>query len=157
MQIGYALISFLHVMAAIVWIGGTIFMAMISQPAIRKTLSLEQRMAVYREIGIRFKRVQWICLGTLLLTGALMVWETGIPLESFSSLLWAKLMLVITVTILSFLHSNIWGPRLVAVSCDPTSPAYLALARKLRIFGQVNLLASLAIIFLAVLIRLNPY
>ncbi len=153
MQIGYALIIFLHLMAAIVWFGGMIFMALIIQPVLRKSLSLESRMVVYHETGMRFKRVQWVCFGILIGTGSFMVWERGIPFESFSSLISVKLILVITVIILSFLHSQRWGPRLVAVSSDPQSPAYLALARKLRIFGQVNLIASLAVIFLGVLIR----
>lgn len=152
MQIGYALIIFLHVMAAIVWIGGTIFMALIIQPVIRKALSLQQRMAVYHETGMRFKKVQWVCLGILLLTGTFMVWKRGVPFESFTSLISTKIALVVVVIVLSFLHSQIWGPRLVASSSDPQSPSYLALVRKLRIFGQINLLASLVIIFLAILI-----
>jgi len=142
-------------MAAIVWLGGMIFMVLILQPVIRKKLSLEPRMAIYSETGMRFKKVQWTCFGILLLTGLLMVlWGVGVPRESFPPLLVlaAKLILVIAVIVLSFLHSNIWGPRLVALSCDPQSPTYLALVRKLRLFGQVNLIASLAIIFLAVLI-----
>ena len=62
-------IHWLHLMAAILWVGGTFAMSLAVQPILRKFLKDSARFEIYREIGARFKIVMWGCWTTLLLTG----------------------------------------------------------------------------------------
>lgn len=156
-----AFLHWLHLMAAVTWIGGMIFAAMILQPVMRRSFTPEVRMPLYRDIGSRFKAVQLACLGILLATGLQKLWTLRETPEVFHSaygmILGVKLALVAAVSILSALHSYVWGPQLTALRNESASPAYAALMRKLVFWGMINLHLAFAIIFCAALLRFNPF
>ena len=93
-----ALIQWLHVMAAVIWVGGMIFTSLVLQPVMRKVLPPETRMPIYRDIGTRFKKVQFSGLGILIVTGLYKLWGLrGTPEifhSSFGTILSVKLAFV---------------------------------------------------------------
>ena len=64
----------LHLMAAIIWVGGTFTISLAVQPVLRTFLNDQARFNVYREIGSRFKIVMWSCWTILFLTGVFKLW-----------------------------------------------------------------------------------
>ncbi|MBI3291326.1 MAG: DUF4149 domain-containing protein [Elusimicrobia bacterium] len=155
-----------HLMAAIIWVGGTTFLAFVLQPIASRALPTEIRMAVARAVGQRFLVVQAICWGILVATGVFKLWQlrevpevfyTGQGVSAFGGILAVKLVLVLVVTALTFLHSFVWGPRVTTGYSNPPSPTYLAALRKLVFWGRVNLVLGTSIIFCAALLRFNPF
>ena len=65
----YQLLVFLHVVAALVWIGGLFFMAGVGAPVLRTVEPVETRVALFRALGLRLRWVGWGALLALLLTG----------------------------------------------------------------------------------------
>jgi uncharacterized membrane protein len=102
----------IHLLAACVWVGGSIALVVAGVPAIR-ILEGEPRQRAMREIGRR-----WRPLGY----GALLVLAvTGIPLAQhdysegrspFQTVFWAKIGLSVGLVIASYLHNFVLGPRL---------------------------------------------
>ena len=155
------IIHWLHLMAAVIWVGGMIFTSLILQPVLRSAFPPPQRMQLYREVGNRFRVVQWVCLGILFLTGFQKLWglreSPNVFYSSFGWLLGLKLFGVVGAVFLSVLHSYVWGPRLAAMAPDPRNPEYALLMKKLVFWGKTNLLLNILIVFLAVLLRFDPF
>ena len=105
-------IVIVHLLAACVWVGGSIALIVAGVPAIR-TLEGEPRQRAMREIGLR-----WRPLGY----GALLVLAvTGVPLAQhdyaegrspFQTVLWVKVGLSIGLVLASYVHNFVLGPRL---------------------------------------------
>jgi len=103
-----------HLLAACVWVGGSIALIVAGIPAIR-VLEGEPRQRAMREIGLR-----WRPLGY----GALLVLAvTGVPLAQhdydegrspFQTVLWVKVGLSVALVAASYLHNFVLGPRLQA-------------------------------------------
>lgn len=70
------LMKFLHLMSAIVWLGGASFMLFALRPAARQ-LAPEQRLPFIKDVLGRFFALVWITIGLLLLTGLTMLLAVG--------------------------------------------------------------------------------
>jgi uncharacterized membrane protein len=102
----------IHLLAACVWVGGSIALVVAGVPAIR-ILEGEARQRAMREIGLR-----WRPLGY----GALLVLAvTGVPLAQhdysegrspFQTVFWVKVGLSVGLVGASYLHNFVFGPRL---------------------------------------------
>ncbi|MBI4213384.1 MAG: CopD family protein [Chloroflexi bacterium] len=114
----------LHILAAITWVGGMIFLAMVTVPALRG-LEPPLRAAVLRAVGRRFRVVGWGALTVLVITGLLNAARygygpyelvTGQWLESdFGRLLALKLALVAAMAGLTLAHDLV-GQRANALA-----------------------------------------
>lgn len=154
-------IHWLHLMAAVTWIGGMIFTSFVLQPVMRVSLTPQERMPLYHEMGKKFKFIQLSCLLVLLATGLQKLWQLrespAIFQSSFGNILAVKLILVLVVLVLSVYHSFIWGPQLTALRNEPQSPAFRQLISKMVFWGRLNMALAVAIIFCATLLRFNPF
>lgn len=65
----YLTLVTLHVLSAMVWIGGVIFLALIGAPALRRVEPAELRARLFEDIGMRFRFVGWGAVTILLVTG----------------------------------------------------------------------------------------
>jgi len=102
----------IHLLAAAVWVGGSIALIVVGIPAAR-TLEGDARARAIREIGLR-----WRPLGY----GALLVLAvTGVPLAQhdydegrspFQTVLWVKVGLAAALVVASYVHNFVLGPRL---------------------------------------------
>jgi copper resistance protein D len=154
-----AIVHWLHLTAAIVWVGGTLFTSIVVQPVLRAALPEDRRLAVYAELGRRLSAVQWATWSVLLLTGLWKLWsihETSEVFDgSFGRILAVKLSLVAIMVVLSLVHSLSWGPALTRGGLSQA--ARTALARRAAFWGRLNGFVMLAIVFCAVLLRYNPW
>ena len=70
------LMNFLHISAAIVWLGGVSFMLFALRPA-AMDLPPPQRLPLMALVLKRFFRLVWVCIGLLLATGLVMLLSVG--------------------------------------------------------------------------------
>ena len=71
-------ITGVHLAAAVILLGGLVFIQFVLNPGIRIIASEAQRMEVIRSVGRGFRSLSWISLITLILTGAYqMLKESG--------------------------------------------------------------------------------
>ncbi|MBI3610328.1 MAG: CopD family protein [Nitrospirae bacterium] len=144
----------LHLLAAIAWIGGMIFISLVLTPALGK-YPPDSRWEFFRTVGTATKAVGWIAILILLSTGLLNVLHLQIQWNTFiGRLLILKLSLVLLVIFLSAFHDFILGPLLTAR--QQTAAAQDPSARRLRLLvswlARINLMLALTVVYLAVLI-----
>lgn len=156
----YAFSVFVHVLAAVVWVGGMLFLGLVAAPVLRKVEPLSLRSQIFLTVGRRFRVVGWICIVLLVATGItnLAILQIN-PFRNISFLLaspfghalLAKLVLVLGVILLSALHDFVWGPRAFAGGPgDAQSERY---RRRAIAVARLNSLLVLVIVFLGVNLR----
>ncbi len=111
-------LRWLHVLAAITWIGGMLFLALVLVPVTRRIENGALRARLVHAVGLRFRTVGWIALGVLVATGLGNLWLHP-SLLSAPRFQW-KLALVAVALVLSAFHDFVLGPRAGAPGVDPS-------------------------------------
>jgi uncharacterized membrane protein len=107
---GWSLVRFVHVVAAMGWIGGQLLMSAVVLPVLRAELTPEVRGPLVRRTARRFGLVANVALlPTLLMTGIALAWHRGVTLGSlgdpgYGRLLSIKLVLVAASIVLAAVH-----------------------------------------------------
>lgn len=130
----------LHVLAAVTWIGGMLFIALVLVPVTRRLEDPALRTRLVHELGLRFRAVGWIAIGALVATGLINVWVYPFLLGS-PRFHW-KVGLVVLALILSAFHDFVLGPRAGAAGADPS------LRVRASWVARVNVLVVLAVVML---------
>jgi uncharacterized membrane protein len=103
------------VLAAAVWVGGSIALVFVAVPVAR-TLVGDERASVLRELGRRWKPLGWSALAVLVLTGFRVAAGEGFfaggASAGFTAVLSVKLGLVVVLACFAFAHDFVLGPRL---------------------------------------------
>lgn len=169
MEIFWLLIRWIHVIAAVVWIGGNLILAMVIVPYFRQNLPPVQRIQLLTQIGKRFEPIVWGCVGILFFTGIANIFEAiglGSPsgsesINDFMRTLLIKLILFIALLILTALHGFVFGPRLSAAieGLDPETeelpPQVKPLRKQMSIVSSLMGVVSLLILLAAVALRMG--
>jgi copper resistance protein D len=135
-------VRWLHVMAAITWIGGMLFIALVLVPVTRRVGDPALRTRLVQDAGQRFRTVGWIALGLLLLSGLGNLWFRPYLL-GVGRFQW-KLGLVVLALVLSAVHDFVLGPRAGRPGADPA----------LRVRASWLARANVVVVVLAVLLGL---
>ncbi len=146
---------FLHIISAIFWVGGMLFLVAVVAPYLKSLPNPEDRAKIYQVVGKQYRFWGWVAIITLLVSGpAILYFLYGIPpigivspsLHStgFGRTLAIKLSLVLLIVLSSLLHDFWIGPK-ARNSAKLSSIA--------RIFGRTNLLLALLIVLFAVFLR----
>ena len=124
MQGIYLLSVWLHIMAAVAWVGGTLFLVIVLIPAIRRPEFGGVAAGLIRFTALRFRWVSWACFCIFIVTGVLNLAVRGIGLKefqdrifwqgSFGRTLAIKLSFVLLVLLISAFHDFFLGPRAAA-------------------------------------------
>lgn len=156
MQSAYLVCVTLHILAAMLWVGGMGFFAIVIVPVVRRSAAPEKGRELMRAAGARFAKVGWLTLALLVATGAGNLAFRGLlPAlataafwsSSFGKTLALKLALVITVFLVSATHARA-ARASTSASGDRAGAAS---------WGRVTLLLSLAVVVLGVfLVRGTP-
>ena len=160
----------LHILAAVVWIGGMVFLGVVLIPVLRQARM--SAPALYGELihrtGTRFRNVGWLSLVVLVVTGVVNLGRWGVDHSRLvSAELWAspwgrilafKLVLVAVAVAISLVHDLVIGPRATRLLRDaPGSDAALRLRRVAGWMGRLNLvIAVLIVAFAVMLVRGRP-
>ena len=161
------IIRWIHVIAAVVWIGGNLVLAMVIVPYLRQNLTPVKRIKLLTQIGKRFEPIVWGCVLVLIFTGIGNIFESGVFDDSFDhsggfmQTLLIKLILFITLVFLTALHSFIFGPKLATAieTLDETLEELPTEIKPLRtqmsIVSSLMGVVSLLILLAAVALRMG--
>lgn len=146
---------FIHILSAIFWIGGMLFITLVIAPFLSTIPDREEKSKIYQWVGKKYRSLGWIAIILLLATGpAVLYLIYGVaPQQMFSepfhtgplgTALSIKLSFVILIVLSSLLHDFWLGPK------ARTSPKFSKYA---KIFGRSNLIIALIIVIFAVILR----
>lgn len=168
MHTAYLISVWLHILAAMTWIGGMLFLVMVLVPMLRQPDMRDQAMTLFHTIGLRFRRVGWSALLTLIATGVFNILNRGYSLgqlfngEAFTgawghTLAW-KLALVAVIVTSSIAHDFYVGPMATRLAKEGAPQATRDRLRRVASWmGRSTLLLALAVVALAVmLVRGTP-
>lgn len=140
MQSVWWILRFLHVGAAILWVGGQLALTLVVRPAAAITLDDEARTELFVEAGRRFGRLATLALMPVLLaTGLALAWHRGVQLASlgrpgYGTILGTKIVLAFVSFGLAAVHG---------VAAGRSSPGVA------RVVGIAGALVSLVVVLLA--------
>jgi len=164
----YLISVWLHVMAAVIWIGGTIFLALVFIPAIRRPEFGSIAVELILWTVLRFRLIGWLCFLVFIATGTSNLIFRGVtwsdvfdPLfwrSSFGTLLTFKLVTVGVILAISAVHDFVIGPRATAAwQRDASSEQTLRLRKQAVQIARINLfLALIAVALGTMLVRGAP-
>ncbi len=158
----YLLSVTLHILAAMTWTGGMIFLVVVVVPLLRRG-DRAAAAAFLRESGTRFRAVGWTCFAVLLVTGAVNLSFRGVHAADLVSAAWLgsaaarpivlKLATFAAILGASAVHDFVLGPRATAaVERDPASAEAERLRRRASLLGRVEALLALVAVGLGVVI-----
>lgn len=145
----FALLYSLHVLAAVIWVGGMFFAWMILRPAAVSELQPPERLTLWAEVFRRFFMWVWVTLATLPITGIGM-WHMRFP-SMDAAPRYVHIMAGLFVVMLAlFLRIQLLQlPALKrAISSQNWPQGGAALGQIRRLVG-INLLLGMAVIALA--------
>jgi putative copper export protein len=140
-----------HLLAATVWVGGTIALVFVAVPPVQR-LTGEARAQVLREFGRRWRPIGWSSLGVAIVTGAILATRAGAfdtTSRRFDWVLAVKGALVGLLVAGAYLHDYVLGPGLARQIKDGRPQT---LRGVLTGIGRANLLLTVAIPVLGVLL-----
>ena len=160
MRVVYLANVYAHILAAMVWIGGSSFIALVLAPLMRRRDGADD--GLLRAAALRFRTVGWISLAILIATGSANLAFRGIGLSDLLSgaafrgatghALACKLSVFAVLLAISGLHDFRWGPQAArALQTDRTSPAAIRGRRWAARVGRSVFFLGLVIVAAAVL------
>jgi uncharacterized membrane protein len=109
-------LRFVHILAALTWIGGMLFIALVLVPVTRR-LEPGLRTRLVHETGVRFRTVGWMAIAVLVTSGLLNLWLRP-ELLAAPRFYW-KVSIVVAALALSAVHDFVLGPRAGRPGADP--------------------------------------
>lgn len=149
----------LHVLAAFLWLGGLFFLAVVGAPILRRVEPADLRARLFQRIGARFRRIGWIAIAVLVVTGlgnlhfrgllGMEGWsDPGFWMHPFGRALAWKLGLVTCMVGLAALHDFVLGPR--ASRREAGTPEALRARRLAAWVARINTLLGILLIVVSV-------
>lgn len=149
----------IHVLAAMLWLGGMFFLGVVGAPVLRGIEPASLRQRLFHELGSRFRRVGWIAIAVLLVSGVVnlhfrgwLQWEGVLGASAFwrSSVghaLAGKLIAVLVMISISAFHDFVHGPR--AGTAMPGSPEAIAMRKRAAVLARVNAMVGVLLVIAA--------
>lgn len=154
----YSTLIVLHILAAVTWIGGMIFLSLVLAPLVRGRKAAPEFMALFRAAALRFRPIVWVAIAVLLATGPMLLSLRGIQVSSptsWTGIVTVKLMLVALLLLLTLLHDLIFGPQVSRVSAIPNSQRTAGervIFKTARWLPRLSLLIGLAVMIAATML-----
>lgn len=148
----------LHILAAVAWIGGMVFLSFVLAPLVRSRNSTSEIVALFRSAALRFRLVVWGAMAVLLTTGPVLLSQRQIAITNpaaWPDILVVKLGLVAGLLLSTFLHDLFLGPKISQISAIPESRRTaweLTLVKTARWLPRLSLLIAVAVIVAAVML-----
>lgn len=151
-----------HILAAMLWLGGMFFLGVVGAPLLRSVEPDELRQKLFQAIGERFRAVAWWTIAVLIVTGAINLryrgwlhWNGVFGSSAFwrtttGHSLGVKLAAVTGMIVVGAIHDFIQGPR--ASRTVPGSPESVRFRRNAAALARIN--AILGVIVVAAAVRL---
>jgi len=139
------ILRIVHLLAAIVWVGGTVALVFVSVPPAQRLLEGPQRAAMLRELGRRWRPLGWGALGVAVVTGAWIAADErafDTTPTRFDVVLAVKGALVGLLVGGAYLHDFVLGPGLARQIREGKPQSLRPL---LVVIGRLNLLITVSL------------
>jgi putative copper resistance protein D len=149
----------LHVLAAMFWLGGMLFLGIVGAPVLRGVEPPAMRQALFQSLGLRFRRAGWIAIAVLVVTGvatlhyrgllhARVLGDVAFWRTTLGHALAAKLAAVVVMLVASAVHDFVLGPA--AGRAAPGSPEAIRLRVRASWLARINAIVAVALVVAAV-------
>ncbi len=160
MSLEIAIISWIHLISASIWVGGSIFIGIVLGPVLKTmTTSMEERLQIMIRVGRRFNKIAVPSLIILIITGVyssnqLLSKPELLLSSSYGNLLIIKIILVIALIIVYTVHIRIIRKDVEEKILSKEMPEnqIQKLRKKIIILGEATVVISVAILFMAALL-----
>ena len=161
MALEQALLSWVHITSAAIWVGGSLFIGVVFAPILKKmALSGEERLHLMIKVGRRFNKIAVPALITLIVTGMyqahLVLQKSEILYDtSYGNVLIIKMILVAGLIATYAIHVRIIRKDIEdQIAANQIPEAQLQkLRKKIIILGEITVVLSVIILFLAALLN----
>ena len=149
-----------HILAAMFWLGGMLFLGLVGAPVLRAVEPPAMRQRLFQDLGTRFRSAGWVAIAVLVVTGVANLhfrgwlhWNGVLGDVDFwrtatGHALAAKLVAVTAMIAVSATHDFVLGPA--AGRAAPGSEHALALRRRAALLARANALVGVAVVVAAV-------
>jgi putative copper export protein len=161
MAIEQAIITWIHLTSAAIWVGGSLFIGAVLAPILKTmSFSLEERLQMMIRVGRRFNKIAIPSLIILIGTGiynSYSFFDNSNLLFStdYGNLLLIKIILVIALIITYIIHVRIIRKDVEEqiMSKKMSDKQIKKLRLKIIILGEIIVIISVAILFMAALLN----
>jgi len=155
-----AVITWIHLVAAAIWVGGSLFIGIVFSPLLKTMAdSMQERMQIMIRVGRRFNKVAVPSLIILMVTGlysshTLLGKPEFLFSTSYGAFLIIKMILVIALIITYIVHVRVIRKDIedkIMLNQMPENQIK-KLRKKIIILGEITVVLSIAILFFAALL-----
>ena len=161
MALEQALLSWVHITSAAIWVGGSLFIGAVFAPILKKmSMSVEERLQLMIKVGRRFNKIAVPALVILIVTG---MYQAHLVLQksdmlfdtSYGNVLIIKIILVAALIATYAVHVRIIRKDVEdQIMASQISEEQLQkLRKKIIILGEITGVLSVIILFLAALLN----
>jgi len=155
-----AILTWIHLIAAAIWVGGSIFIGIVFSPILKTiTTTVEERIQIMIKVGKRFNKVAVPALIILMITGLynshlLLSKPDLLMATSYGIFLTIKIVLVIALIITYAVHVRVIRKDVEDQIMSNQMPIQQIqkLRKKIIILGEITVVLSIAILFFAALL-----
>ena len=157
MALEQALLTWIHITSAAIWVGGSLFIGVVFAPILKKmSMPVEERIQLMVQVGRRFNKIALPALFILIATGMyqahLVLQKSDILYEtSYGHVLIIKIILVAALLAIYAVHVRIIRKDVEdkIIAKEMPQEQLQKLRKKIIILGEVTVVLSLIILFLA--------
>jgi len=154
------IITWIHLIAAAIWVGGSIFIGIVFSPILKTiTTSIEERIQIMIKVGKRFNKIAVPSLIILMITGLynshlLLSKPDLLMATSYGIFLTIKIVLVIALIITYAIHVRVIRKEVEDQIMSKQMPIQEIqnLRKKIIILGEITVVLSITILFFAALL-----
>jgi len=157
MALEQALLTWIHITSAAIWVGGSLFIGVVFAPILKKmSMPVEERIQLMVQVGRRFNKLALPALFILIATGIyqahLVLQKSDILYEtSYGHVLIIKMILVAALLAIYAVHVRIIRKDVEdkIIAKEMPQEQLQKLRKKIIILGEVTVVLSVIILFLA--------
>ena len=161
MAIEQAILTWVHITCAAIWVGGSLFIGAVFAPILKKmSMPVEERLQLMIKVGRRFNKIAVPALIVLMGTGIyqahLILQKSELLVESsYGNILAIKIILVVALIVTFAIHVRVIRKDVEEkIMSKQISDEQLQVLRKKKIIlGEITVVLSIIILFLAAVLN----
>ena len=161
MAIEQAILTWVHITCAAIWVGGSLFIGAVFAPILKKmSMPVEERLQLMIKVGRRFNKIAVPALIVLMGTGIyqahLILQKSELLVESsYGNILAIKIILVVALIVTFAIHVRVIRKDVEEkiMSKQISDVELQVLRKKIIVLGEITVILSVIILFLAALLN----
>ena len=161
MAIEQAILTWVHITCAAIWVGASLFIGAVFAPILKKmSMPVEERLQLMIKVGRRFNKIAVPALIVLMGTGIyqahLILQKSELLVESsYGNILAIKIILVVALIVTFAIHVRVIRKDVEEkiMSKQISDDQLQVLRKKIIILGEITVVLSIIILFLAAVLN----